>query len=102
MKIRMLDGILGMFHGTYGVKRGDIVEIDDENATRYIASGLATAVLKGELPQPYQDTEEAVALRDEVNRKASAMVPEEARPRPNVPLPIGRRYSPSHVEGWSA
>src|ERR1700738_4059840 len=37
MKIQMLDSIGGLFHGYQDVKRGQVVEVDDENGTRYNA-----------------------------------------------------------------
>jgi hypothetical protein len=46
-------------HGTFhnileGVKRGDIVDIDDDNARRYCALGYAQEDLKGDLGPGYQ------------------------------------------------
>ncbi|ORW29196.1 hypothetical protein AWB91_24545 [Mycobacterium paraense] len=101
-KIRMLDSIGGQFHGLWDVKRGDIVDIDDENAKRYIASGLATAKLKGSLPQPYIDTEEAVELRAEVATTVAAMCHDPANdPRPGSQA-IGRHpaFPRQRVDGW--
>lgn len=40
MKIRMLMSV-GVFHGHIDVKRGDVVEVDDFNAHRYIQLGYA-------------------------------------------------------------
>lgn len=52
MRIRMKMDIAGMFHGIPdGVKRGDEVDIDDDNALRYIANGVAEAVSKRDARQ---------------------------------------------------
>ncbi len=72
MKIRMLAGIGGTFHNDRnGVNRGDIVDIDEHNAKRYISSGLASATLKGEMPMAYTSTQEAVAMRGELEREGA-------------------------------
>ena len=101
MKIRMLDGIGGMFHGQYGVKRGDIVDVDEFNGKRYIANGLATAKLTGDMAAPYEPTEESVALRDEVLQTVAAQCHNpEFDPRPGS-QPIGRRYAHNfNRQGW--
>jgi hypothetical protein len=36
-----------------GVKRGDVVDIDDENAARYCALGYCEGQLKGEVGPPF-------------------------------------------------
>jgi hypothetical protein len=62
MKIKMKLDIHGMFHNMpAGVRRGDIVDIDDDNAARYCALGYAQPDLKGELgpahlPAPLKPT----------------------------------------------
>jgi hypothetical protein len=101
-KIRLLDSIGGMFHGMWDVKRGDIVEVDDENALRYVASGLATRNLKDEMPQPFQDTEEAVAIRDEVLKTVAAQCHNPEFDRRPGSEPIGRHpaFPRQRVEGW--
>ena len=101
-KIRLLDSIGGLFHGLNDVKRGDIVDIDDFEAKRYIASGLATAKLKGEMPQAYVATEEAMAIRDEVLKAVAAQCHNpEMDPRPGSE-PIGRHpsFPRQRVDGW--
>jgi hypothetical protein len=99
MKIRMLDTIYGMFENIEGgVERGDIVDLPDDNAKRYIASQLATAKLKGELPHPYQASEESEALREWAARKAREQIPEEVRHHLEREVVIGDRRTAS--EGW--
>jgi hypothetical protein len=57
MKIRMKVDVHGTFHNMPGgARRGDIVDIDDDNALRYCALGYAQPDLKGELGPPYQPT----------------------------------------------
>jgi hypothetical protein len=54
MKIRMTISVPGTFHSVYkDVKRGDIVDIDDGNARRYLRLGYAQSDLKGELRPAY-------------------------------------------------
>jgi hypothetical protein len=73
MRVRMLATIGGTFHNIpNGVKRGDVVDIDEIPAKRYIVNGIATANLKGDMAQPYIATEESEALRDEVMRQIKA------------------------------
>jgi hypothetical protein len=56
----MLISIAGGFHGLTDVKRGDIVELDDFSAARYLASGYIEENLKGPVGQPYSPTEKRV------------------------------------------
>jgi hypothetical protein len=100
MKIRMLATILGTFENIDGgVERGRIVDFPDDHAKRYIANSLATASLKGELPEPYRATEESEALREWAARQVRAQIPEEVRYRtePEVVVGGGRRKA---WEGW--
>jgi hypothetical protein len=53
VKLRMRIPISGSFHGYRDVKRGDVVEVDDENGARYCRLGYAQTDLKGELGQAY-------------------------------------------------
>jgi hypothetical protein len=81
MEIRMLETVLGTFHNNpQGVKRGQVVEVEDWIGKRYIVAGKATAKVKGELPTPGQLIQEADALRAEVAREVKAKIPEEHRP----------------------
>jgi hypothetical protein len=83
----------------WNVQRGAVVDIDPENARRYMVSGLATADLKVDpLPPPYRSTPESEALRTEVMKKVGESVPLEAR-RPAQRL-IGSRYSRGQMGGW--
>ena len=54
MKIRMKIDIPLLFHNIDGVKRGDIVEVDDANAARYCSLGYAEGALKGEIGPAFQ------------------------------------------------
>jgi hypothetical protein len=57
-KYRMLVSVEGTFHGLGGgVKRGDIVELDDASAKRYLAAGYIETNLKGPVGQPYKPSE---------------------------------------------
>jgi hypothetical protein len=85
----LLESQLGLFHGVYSPKRGDVVEVDDDDAERYIAFGRATRDLKTpteELPPPYREDPDLVAKV--VQRQAKSISPE-SRPL-DVPA-IGRR-----------
>jgi hypothetical protein len=54
MKVRMLIDVGGTFHNVAGgVKRGDVVEVDDDNARRYMQLGYAQSASLKELGQPY-------------------------------------------------
>jgi len=55
-KYRMLISIEGTFHGLPSVKRGDIVELDDASAKRYLASGYIETETSPKVPvgHPYQ------------------------------------------------
>lgn len=84
MKIRMLISIGGSMAGreqTYwDVNRGDVLDVSDELGEQYVASQIATARLKGELPHPNTNTEEAEALREKVARRLWDAMPEEHKP----------------------
>jgi hypothetical protein len=69
MKIRWLEDMPGMVDGVMDQKAGDIQEIADEQAKRYVYNGLATARLKGPLPDRVERLEEAEKFREEVERK---------------------------------
>jgi hypothetical protein len=53
-KVRMRIDIQGLFHNVDGIRRGDIVEIEDQAAERYCKLGYAQTDLKGELGPGYQ------------------------------------------------
>lgn len=55
MKIRWLIDIAGTVNGDLnGVRRGQVAEIDDVTARRYLANGYVTRDLDGDLPRPYR------------------------------------------------
>lgn len=68
MKIRMKIDV-GTFHGMTNVKRGDVVDIDDDNAKRYIGLGYAEPYSKSDVP-----VEKATLSQDDVE-SASLDVP---------------------------
>ncbi len=81
----MLETVLGTFHGnTEGVKRGDVVDIEDWIAERYIVAGKATAKVTGEMPTAGESLREAEGLRAEVARKVRESIPAEHRPVPGM------------------
>lgn len=98
MKIRMLDDIYCL-HGHYNVKRGDVLDIDEDNANRYVHCGLATEELKGDLPHAYVVTPESKSREAKVLQAVAQSVPEEARRTPGA---INLRARPAGVkrEGW--
>ena len=74
IKVRMLDGIFGMFEGMpNGVKRGDVVELSEDHGNRYVANELATVKhLKADLADlshPYTATQESQAMREKLAPK---------------------------------
>jgi hypothetical protein len=76
----MLETIWGTFHGNNnGVRRGDIVDIEDWIAKRYIVAGKSTAKLSGDLPTAGESQQEADALREEVGREVRESIPAEHR-----------------------
>ena len=98
MRIRWLATINGMVEGIEGgVQRGQICDLPDDNARRYIRNSLATADLKSEeLPEPYLATEESEALREWAAQQLLAQVPEEVRYGPEIV--IGGRQKAR--QGW--
>ncbi len=63
MKIRLKYAVTGTFHNMDGLRYGDVVEIDDGDAERYIRQGFAEAVAdKPAAEKPVQ--EHAVATSD--------------------------------------
>ncbi len=53
----MLIGVTGTFHNVYkDVKRGDIVEVDLDNAERHVRIGVAQWELEGPLGVAYAGT----------------------------------------------
>jgi hypothetical protein len=101
MKIRWLIDQPGMTHGVCGQKRGDVQDVPEADANRYInVAQIATAQLKGPLPQPYTLTEEA--LRDEVLKAVAAQCHNPAfDPRPGSE-PIFTPRQRVRNEGWVA
>ena len=54
-KVRMLIDVSGTHLGdNRGTKRGQTIEMPDSIAEQYIANGIATSKLEGELPRAYQ------------------------------------------------
>lgn len=104
MKIRMRQSIAGSMAvqgGTaWDVQRGDIIEAPtDEIAEQYIAAGLATAKLTGDLPELGIVTEESLALRDRVSRRIRDAMPDECKPLP-TPINYNRRGQVVTSKGW--
>lgn len=67
LKIRMLEAIGGTFHGYENVKRGDVVEVDDDNGMRYCSLGYAEPYSKSAVPvetatEPVEEVETTVAV----------------------------------------
>jgi hypothetical protein len=57
MRIRLLQMITGSFHGVDGgVARGQVVDVDDVSAARYVKSGVAELVKGGEEHAVIDDT----------------------------------------------
>lgn len=81
MKIRMKIDI-GMFHNVDNVKRGDIVDVPEEFARRYIENDYAEAVSKSEAP-----VEKAVLPQDDVET-ASLDVPPDDDDDDDEPKPL--------------
>jgi hypothetical protein len=68
VKIRMLRTVLGSFHNRLeGAKYGEVVDIDEDNARRYIHVGMAEAVPEPPeeraVPDPDQSVQTAVPAR---------------------------------------
>jgi hypothetical protein len=53
-RIKMRISVRGGFHGYTDVKRGQVVEVDDLNAQRYVKLGYAQSDLTGEPGRPYE------------------------------------------------
>ncbi len=54
VRVKLRIDVPGLFHSRYeDLKRGDIVEIDEDNANRYCRIGIAQADLDGPLGPPY-------------------------------------------------
>jgi hypothetical protein len=71
MRIRLLQMITGSFHGVDGgVEVGQLVDVDDISAARYVKSGLAELV-KG--------TEESAVVEPEV--ESAVVKPRRGRPK---------------------
>ena len=88
----------GMWYGKHDVKRGDTIEVPTQlDAKRLVAQGLADfgKVSPEKLGRAYEENPE---LGKEVIRETPNPVPEEARPRPNEPLPIGRHYEANRAQ----
>jgi len=82
MKIRLKTTVPSMFHGVHGLTVGDEVEVDDDNAQRYISIGVAEAVSESDVPQGDTDvvgvTEDGVALVHPEDRAGDLPVNPEA------------------------
>ena len=106
MKLRMITGIAGTFHGDpNGAKRGDVVEIEDEyQALVYVANGLAIRDLKGEMP--LEVCQEDPKLWAEIRSRWPERfeIPEESKPLGGIErAPIGSPYKHRFSRtGWGA
>jgi hypothetical protein len=88
MKIRMKISINGTFHNIDGgVKVGDVVDIDEQSAANYVASGYAEAIKPGgqlseeHAVQQFSDEERAV-LDTEIIGASNKPIPQPRTPRP--------------------
>jgi hypothetical protein len=83
--IRMRIDIVGMFEGNpTGVRRGDVVELDNRSAERYVLSGYADYVAAAPVPPP-PPVEKAVAPEHHVETAKLEIPPEVAalaKPKP--------------------
>ena len=78
MKIRLLMNV-GMFHNMPDVKRGDVVEVDDDNGRRYCNHGIAEPVFEAPKPPP---VEKAVAPKHETAALKVPPEPKRVEPEP--------------------
>lgn len=80
MKIRMLTSISGTFHGiSAGVKHGDVVDVDEFSALRYLKAGYAHPV-KDEA-KPVVETA-VVPVEDVETAKLDAPAEVDDKPQP--------------------
>lgn len=90
MKLRMKIDIGGTFHGRpEGVKRGDIVDVEDWIAERYIANDYAEPVSKSEAP-----VEKAVLPQDDVETASLDVPPDDDDDEPK-PLDEPAKKAPA-------
>lgn len=91
MKIRMKLSVAGSFHNIdAGVKVGDVVDIEDAEAHRYVALGYAEAVVEDKPKRPPEVKEErAVAPKAETAVTKTDVV-EKPAPKPAAPRGPGR------------
>jgi hypothetical protein len=84
VKIKMLIPIAGTFHGVHGVRRGDVVEVDDVFGAKYCALHYAEPVVD-------RKEERAVAPVGEVRSAPDPVVEiPDAEPEPEAPKPGAR------------
>lgn len=84
MKIRMRINI-GVFHGYPNVRRGDVVDVDEANALRYISLGYAEAVADDPKPPKPKPVERAVPEEPVETATADAV---EDEPDAGLPVPL--------------
>jgi hypothetical protein len=84
VKIRLLQMITGSFHGVDGgVERGQVVDVDDVSAARYVKSGVAELV---------KDVEEHAVIDEE--SESAVVKPRRGRPK-KAP-----GWDDEHAPGW--
>lgn len=87
MKIKMKMSVAGTFHNIdAGVVVGQVVDIDDAEAARYVALGYAEAVKPGRLSEEHAiaalSNEERAVLSTEIVGASDKPVPQPKAPRP--------------------
>ena len=87
MKIRMKMSVFGTFHNLDGgVKVGQVVDIDDAEAERYIALGYAEAANQGRRSEEHAvaefSEEERAVLSTEVVGASQKVIPQPRHPKP--------------------
>lgn len=54
-KYRLKTDLEGLFHNLSNPRKGDIVLLNDADATRYLKAGYITRRLTGEIPPAYKE-----------------------------------------------
>jgi hypothetical protein len=98
----MIGAFTGTFHGIDGgVTRGQVIDLDDDDAARYISSGMAEA-----LPEPEPEEERAVIDTTPVTVTADAGLTGEVETAVPKRRPGRPRKTPEwhddNAPGWSA
>jgi hypothetical protein len=89
MKVRMRSDVRGVFHGQrvdgfYGIRKGDLVDLEDRDVLRYLKIGLVELKLDGEFGRGEYPNAADIAKFEKQLRSEEAKRPKQAEKTTSV------------------